>query len=427
MHISKASIHEYPDLEQGIQKAQGAAAATGGKAFPCTLFDQGGRTVAVTSFSMATLRQLLIARPATRGEDPHDKNRPLDSHHVRAIRDYLVGNRNSYVLPPFSIAYRERLSVFTVQGGAKTRAGFIVIPDGVQAQITDGQHRYYAIVGIPGARKNVDGALDLCPELLDDAVAVQIAIEDDVRRSHQDFADMAQTKALPKSLLTAYDLRDPINLVVANLIENSRLFKGRVDQTSPSLSKGSRKLILSNWVRNLVKGTVARDYFVADEQLAPVVKERLETDDQVRDLETDLMLVIDSMTDQVSELAQIAALDPEAPEADKVPELRSRTLAATAVGLGIAGMVLKAIRTHSKSPDETRAMVKRLYSEIDWSRTGNKIDEVWVRGGILSGGTSIKAARQNIFISTARILQRLGLPLTDRFEKTLTKAETATA
>jgi hypothetical protein len=262
----------------------------------------------------------------------------------------------------------------------------------------------------------------MVPSFAQDSIGVQITIEDNLERIHQDFADMALTKPLPKSLLTSYDLRDPLNRLVHDVIAASSLLKGRVDGTSSKLSIKSRHICLSNWVRNLVKGAIATDYFIADEDVPKFIHEGLSTKDEVDRLRDDLVYLVNSMTQHIPALKQIAAIDPVGPEANKVPDLREEVLATTAVGLGISGMVLRIIRTEVTDQAKRRELIDDLYRKVNWLRSAKPVDPVWVGGGILDGGGSIKASRSNIFTSTAQLVSRIGLPINKKMQKYLKEA-----
>jgi len=416
-HMSKACLKLHDDVSSALQSAMMIAASTGGRAYPCSVFEQGGRVLIATSFPMSTLKSMLVATPATKGVDPRKAgNRPVNPMHVRAIRDYLVKNKSAYVLGPLSISYRQTVQVYTTRAGF-ARQGYLVIPDGLYAHITDGQHRYYAIVGYDGKPK-ISGAIDEASELLEDGVAVQMTIENDLRRVHQDFADMALTKALPKSLLTAYDLRDPVNRLAYEIVEKTPLLKNRVDETSKSLSKGSRYVALSNWLRGLITGVIAPNYFIPEAEIPKWVREELPSEEQVDELRDDLLHMFESMTRNVPALKEIAELNPLTPAANKVAGLRSQVLATTAVGLGISGMVLKAIRTQVRDRDKRLEYINRLYEEVRWIREG-EVDTVWKDGGVLTNG-SISSLRRPVFTSTVRIIQRLGLEIPSNMKNYVT-------
>jgi hypothetical protein len=83
-------------------------------------------------------------------------------------------------------------------------------------------------------------------------------------RIHQDFADAAQTKQIPASLLEAFNTREPVNRVLTKIVDESEFFRGGIDETSKSLSKNSPATFLLNQVPGMVKELPFHDYALAE-------------------------------------------------------------------------------------------------------------------------------------------------------------------
>lgn len=66
---------------------------------------------------------------------------------------------------------------------------------------------------------------------------VTIVVEPDIEQAHQDFADAAQTKAIPPSLLTLYNKEDDLSHLTVEITENVALFHGRVEKVGKTVSK----------------------------------------------------------------------------------------------------------------------------------------------------------------------------------------------
>src|SRR5690606_9250090 len=126
--------------------------------------------------------------------------------------------------------------------------------------VTDGQHR---LEGIRLALQLLkDKNLD---QLKSDGVSIMFSFESNLNQVHQDFADCAKTKALPKSMISVYDRRVPVNRLTLDAIELCALFNdGLVDSTSASLSKKSNCLLLTSSVRNLMKSLFLGNHSMAD-------------------------------------------------------------------------------------------------------------------------------------------------------------------
>lgn len=135
--------------------------------------------------------------------------------------------------------------------------GFMVIGDETRFSITDGQHRLIAIT-------KRSGNLPDDSTFLGDSTSVVIVVEPDIARIHQDFADAAQTKQIPASLLVAFNTREPVNMVLTKIVDESGFFRGRIDETSKSLSKNSPATFLLNQVRGMAKELLVHDYALSE-------------------------------------------------------------------------------------------------------------------------------------------------------------------
>lgn len=181
----------------------------------------------------------------------------MDTGHVRSITKYLTENEHDYILPPLTLNVRSVPAIHIPRGNFATTVGFVVIGDETRFSITDGQHRLMAIT------KRSENLSD-DSTFLGDSVSVVIVVEPDMARIHQDFADAAQTKQIPASLLAAFNTREPVNRVLTKIVDESEFFRGRIDETSKSLSKNSPATFLLNQVRGMVKELLFHDYALSE-------------------------------------------------------------------------------------------------------------------------------------------------------------------
>ena len=66
-------------VETARQAAQDDAASTGGRVFPCVVFNQGTRPMIATSVPYSFLQKHVQSDAAKKGDNPRGKtNRPLD-------------------------------------------------------------------------------------------------------------------------------------------------------------------------------------------------------------------------------------------------------------------------------------------------------------------------------------------------------------
>ena len=214
---------EYDSFEEARRAAVDSAATSGARLFPCVVFWQGGRTMISTSFPLLVATRQIKTDSSKKGESARSStNRPIIPEHVNTIQRYLKTNREQYILPPLTLNVKEMPKLFIEKGNQSVRMGFLSIGDETSFYVTDGQHRLRAI----------EGVLEQDRELGRDGIAVMIVVEKDIAQIHQDFADAAQTKAIPASLLAVYNTREPVNKALYAIVENSKLLNGRIDETS---------------------------------------------------------------------------------------------------------------------------------------------------------------------------------------------------
>jgi len=402
---SSVTVRTFQTMEEAERAASREVAATGAQMLPAIMFRQGERTMLTTAFLIAMARNRLQASHAKlRGSVEEVRaatNRPLMDDHVASVKNYLKSNvGKKYVLPPLTLNARQPLSIYLADFGSTMQSVWLVIPPSVKLEITDGGHRKAAI----------DQALDELPEeqadqLRNDAVAVMITIESDLAQIHQDFADASKTKALPKSQLAAYDRRNPANGIVLDLIDDRRIFQGRVDSTSKTLSKLSNKLFLTNQVRQMVKELLVGSYALADEQF----EERAITilvdanSPEYAAQRKRFGDYIDRFTEAVPVLRNIAAMDNSGFAGERVRDLRMEGwVCLMATGLVIVGRIGYLLFKHEVA--DWQSYVDRL-GEIDWRKSG----ELW-QGNIIRDG---KVMTQQVPVRLAVQAVRNAIGLTD--------------
>ena len=87
---------------------------------------------------------------------------------------------------------------------------------------------------------------DKLGELHGSSVPIVLYAEDNIRALRQMFTDASKTKRIEANVVTRFDKRDPFNLAAMHLVTESKLFGGRVEMDSTTVSRGSRALISVN-------------------------------------------------------------------------------------------------------------------------------------------------------------------------------------
>lgn len=371
------------DAASAQTRAVAEAAATGGQVFPAILFRQGTRAFASTALPMGVIRERVIVREVRRGDDPSavlsNANRPVMADHARAIARFVKANMNKrYILPPMTLNVHQQIRMYVPDYPSEVIACMIVIPRTAKISVTDGGHRLTALTNLA---KQLDS--EQLSELDAQSIAVMISFEADPLQSHQDFADASRTKPLPPSLIAAYDLRNPANGLVIDLISECPLFKGKIDSTSKTLSMKSNRLFLTNHIRQMVKTILTGDPTLLDEVFVKKATDLLhergnlayETEkNRIRDF-------VDILTSNILVFSEIAPL-PEGRERDLISERRSEGyICLSATGLLIMAKIAYELFTHPRLYPDWQSYAKKLGQNVDWRKSA----QIWQNNIITSG------------------------------------------
>ncbi|GAA0969641.1 DNA sulfur modification protein DndB [Actinocorallia libanotica] len=396
MSLAEMGLTQHDSLTAAQAAASEAASASGGRVFTCVVFQQGGRLMLTTAFSYAFLVKHVVSEPAAKGGNPRmATNRPVDTGHVRTIAKYLTENEGDYILPPVTLNVRAVPAIHIPRGNFAMTAGFVVIGDETHFSITDGQHRLLAI------SKRSDNLPD-DSTFMSDSISVVIVVEPDLARIHQDFADAAQTKQIPASLLAAFNTREPLNRVLTKIVDGSRFFRGRIDETSKSLSKNSPSAFLLNQVRGLVKELLFHDYALSEASIPARSMQVIGTNEAQDAFVERTLAMLTTLTEHMPPWNAIAELPTSGGPANQVVDFRKHYINMTATGLVIIGHVAYEIE---KNPDTAwrQARYIDLATKIDWRRDA----EMW-QGNIITGD-KITTTRGPGRVAAKLVMEALGL------------------
>lgn len=402
---STVTIRKFPTVEEAEKAAGREASATGAQVLPAIMFRQGQRTMLTTAFLISFIQNRLQANPAQKHSSVEEvrraTNRPTMDDHVKSVKNYIISNvGKKYILPPLTLNARQPLSIYMCDFGSTLQAVHLVIPPSVKLEITDGGHRKKAIDEALAALSESDADL-----LRQDALSVMITVESDLTQIHQDFADASKTKPLPKSQLAAYDRRNPANGIVLDLIEDCRLFTGRIDSTSKTLPKLSNKLFLTNQVRQMVKELLVGGYAMADEQFEQRAVDMLSSSDseQYAAERKRFADYVNRVTEAVPVLKAIAAMDNGGFANERVRDFREQGwVCLMATGLVVIGRIGYLLFKHEVA--DWQSYADKL-GKIDWRKSG----DIW-NGNVIQDG---KVMTQQVPVRRAVEAVRLAIGLTD--------------
>ncbi|WP_033440176.1 DNA sulfur modification protein DndB, partial [Saccharothrix sp. NRRL B-16314] len=396
---------DHPDILTAMEAAHREAAAVGGRIFPCTVFKQGDRTMVSTAFPNQFIKRQVVADSAIKGNSPRDSlNRPLMPDHAKSIKEYVITNKDDYILPPVTLNVDKHPSLHVqTSPGAPTRLGYLVVHDATRFFVTDGQHRIAALAGYPSGRSIAAGALDEVPELQNDAMAVLIVIETDRTRIQQDFADAAQTKQIPPSLLAVYNTREPVNKVLAAITSRSKLFEGRIDESSKTLPKLSQHVFLLNQVRGFVKELLFGDYAMSEDSLTRQATQRIGSSEAQDEFVQEALALLETLTANMHPWSTIVSLPQRGGVANQIPDFRAQYVNMTATGLNIIGRMGYEI---GKEPSEAVRLARYvdLAQKIDWRRDA----KIW-ENNIISTDNKISTQRGPVNAAAGEVRKALGI------------------
>ncbi|MBO2558923.1 DNA sulfur modification protein DndB [Shewanella algae] len=160
--------------------------------------------------------------------------RVVNPAHARDIADYVVSNRDSYVLPGLTVSVNASMVFDPLNvGGLADRLGVLRIPVDATLLINDGQHR----------RMSAETFIQLDKTLRDETIPVVFYFDEGLARSKQMFADLNANLSKPNAAINAlYNLRNPFNRFVLDALERHPEINALVDKERTTIGAKSVKL-----------------------------------------------------------------------------------------------------------------------------------------------------------------------------------------
>ena len=213
-------------------------------------FRQGNRNVYYFTLDLATLDGLLPQR--IDDSVVREANRRLTPSHARNIQQYLE-DRDDWLLGSLLLGIAPdalEFEPYQDQEGNQYSPNFgelrILTNRANTMRIFDGQHRRRALQDTLDRLGNEEGLAAKLAELRQSSVPIVLYAEDDIGALRQMFTDASKTKRIEANVVTRFDKRDPFNLAAMHLVDESKLFHGRVEMDGTTVPRGSRALISVN-------------------------------------------------------------------------------------------------------------------------------------------------------------------------------------
>jgi DNA sulfur modification protein DndB len=391
-------------LEEAQIKAQQEAANVMGTTIPVMIFRQGKRTHLTGAVPMGFIADKILVQGAEKRSRLADAksalNRPEDPSHTAVIAKYLFDNyREKYILPPLTLNLRQRVSLYVPDYNAEIKPGYLVVPRTAALAVTDGQHRTKAIIDLL-SKLDTENAESFAA----DAVAMMITCESDLSQIHQDFADCSRTKPLPPSQVAVFDQRNPANRLLLQIEDRCRLFKGRIDPTSKSLSKNSIFLFLANQLRQMVKELVCGSFAMPDADFEKRANQQLGTEAKMEAALNKYAEFVNYLTERIPVWNDISKLAPDTLHTSQIPLKRQEGwICLTVTGLNVIGRIGHQLFTTPDLDGEWTKYADRL-AQLDWSRSA----EIW-QGNIVQNG-KIRTQNSPVKEAIEAVRQAIDLP-----------------
>lgn len=262
-HVKVTTTDSFESLmsEIGRRSMMGYA----GEVFFGTAFLQGARLQFTTAMPIQKMLEVSKTdrsrKKDTVLEVTEHSNRPQEQSHGKHLRNYLLNTActgDKFILPAFTFNYGVGLDADAPDAslilfansddGTNAWPGILLLPQGAKLDTTDGAHRRSQVDDI---LKNSKVSEDQKDALKRNAVDVKIVFESSRSDSHQDFADCGKAKAIPKSLVTTFDVRDQRNACSRELVKNSPFLAAYVDATASNVNLSSKSRMI--WSMSAVR------------------------------------------------------------------------------------------------------------------------------------------------------------------------------
>ena len=229
---------------------------------PAHRFRQGNRNAYYFTLDLATFDGLLPQR--IDDSVVREANRRLTPSHARNIQHYLEG-RDNWLLGAFLLGIAPdalEFEPYQDEDGNVYSSNFgelsILTNRANTIRIFDGQHRRRAIQDTLESLGNGAGKGDKLAELQGASVPIVLYEEEDIGALRQMFTDASKTKRIEANVVARFDKTDPFNLAALHLVDESKLFQGRVEMDATTVARGSQALISVNQLAQVLRVMAVR-------------------------------------------------------------------------------------------------------------------------------------------------------------------------
>ncbi|HEY9809175.1 MAG TPA: DNA sulfur modification protein DndB [Halomicronema sp.] len=344
------------------------------KCYPGLILHQGKRKMVQINVPAGDLPTLLLAKPALDNDPDSGKNRPEAPGHAEEITDYLlkrISKGKAWILGTLTANVApDKIEIIDLGRGIC----FVVIPRSVKFDITDGQHRKFAIDKLI---QSADGEL-----IADNDFPLTLVLEADFQQCQIDFKDMAQTKPLDKSLLSSYEFEGSSGIAKA-LIQQVPIFHAKTDKVGKNPNTKKKLIYTMNYITRFVSCVFADN-----------PNDNLE-DCDVEELAQPLVSCLNQFFSECKHTRFISETSVDDLTIDQIFEFKENCILGRSVGLEILGRLLHCIF----DPDSNEFFHQQVsqIAKIDWTRSS----ELWKENVIVSNLTAKNSGKSYKILANA--------------------------
>lgn len=328
------------------------------------------------------------------------KNRFLDKTHKDDIKKYMKIEKE-YTIPPVTLVSLDLLPFEPIVLGGisddiKTRedlynilekvgslGGLIQLPLDYQFECLDGNHRTVAIKELAEELPEITQGSNLL---------LNIVCESDILKIRQDFVDVNKNaKQTTPSINTLFNTRDPIPNIVSKTLNKIEYLECITNLISTSISKNSTDIYTLNNIKNVII-----ELSGIDSQGGKAIEEKANELLKDNDLKEHVEKKVDIFFKSIRNNYYI---DECIKNRTKTPEIRSKSVLTTGIGILIAAYIGNYVLEHYNRNEYSRELQRLI--EYDWSRNNHIFKEsgiVTADGNIVNSRATINKTKEEILI-----------------------------
>jgi len=293
------------------------------------------------------LPNLLQARPAAANNPDSGKDRPEIKGHADEIKHYIVDRARkgeAWIIGTFTANVAPEIITIVELGMGIC---MVIVPQGVQFDLTDGQHRKKAIQEFLSDPNESE-------LLAEEYFPITLILEDNFHQCQADFRDIAQAKPVDKSLLLSFGKSSGRAGITKKLIEKVPMFRGKTDKINRSPSKKYKLIYTTNYIARAVSCAFTDNS-----------EDELEYYDVEKSSEA-LAKCLNHFFSECSQTQRIFETGVEKLTVNEVSDFKKECLLGVSVGMEILGRLLYCtyeLKSNSFNPNKVSQL-----AQLDWSR-----------------------------------------------------------